>query len=220
METIWILGQILVINLVLSGDNALVIAMASKDLPDANKKKAVWIGTLGAVLLRCVLTFIAVLLLKIPFLQAGGAILLLWIAFKLLADQHNSHVRVSESTSMWSAINTILIADIVMSLDNVLAIAGIAGGDLALIMIGIVLSIPIVVWGSGIISKLLSKFPVLLYIGAGILAYTAGEMILQDSKTGVMFAYWLPQYYAILPAVLALLVIGISGLKTLNMRKM
>ncbi|WP_054956640.1 TerC family protein [Paenibacillus dakarensis] len=219
METIWLLGQILIINLVLSGDNALVIAMASKDLPEQQRKKAVWIGTVGAVLLRCVLTFIAVLLLKIPYLQAGGALLLLWIAFKLLADQQENHIRISESLSIWSAINTILIADFVMSLDNVLAIAGIADGDLALIMIGIVLSIPIVVWGSGIISKLLQKFPFLLYIGSGILAYTAGEMILQDAKAGFILAYWMPEYHSLLPVILALLVIGLGGLKTLHIRR-
>ncbi|MGM1046553.1 integral membrane protein, YjbE family [Paenibacillus uliginis N3/975] len=216
METIWLLGQILIINLVLSGDNALVIAMASKDLPEKHKKRAIWIGTLGAVLLRCVLTFAAVLLLKVPYLQAGGALLLLWIAFKLLADQHDSGIRVTESSSVWKAINTILIADFVMSLDNVLAIAGLANGDLALIMIGILLSIPIVVWGSGIISKLLQKFPILLYIGAGILAYTAGDMLLQDSKAGLLIAYWAPQSHSILPAMLALLVIGLSGLKMLK----
>ncbi|WP_106768335.1 TerC family protein [Paenibacillus faecalis] len=216
METIWLLGQILIINLVLSGDNALVIAMASKDLPEKQKKQAVWIGTLGAVLLRCVLTFVAVLLLKVPYLQAGGALLLLWIAFKLLIDQQGSDIHVSESSSMWKAINTILIADIVMSVDNVLAIAGLAKGDLALMIIGILFSIPIVVWGSGIITKLLRKFPLLLYIGAGILAYTAGEMLLQDSRTGLLIAYWAPQSHSILPAMLALLVIGLSGLKTLK----
>lgn len=219
METIWLLGQILIINLVLSGDNALVIAMASRDLPEPNKRKAVWIGTFGAVILRCLLTVIAVLLLKVPYLQAGGALLLLWIAFKLLAEQHSNEIRVSETSSMWRAVNTILIADFVMSLDNVLAIAGLANGDLALIMIGIVISIPIVVWGSGIISKLLQKFPLLLYIGAGILAYTAGEMILQDSKTGVILAYWLPEYHHLLPIALALLVISISGMKNINLKR-
>ena len=219
METIWLLGQILIINLVLSGDNALVIAMASKDLPEKNKKRAVWIGTFGAVILRCILTFVAVLLLKVPYLQAGGALLLLWIAFKLLSGHREENIHISDSSSMWRAINTILIADFVMSLDNVLAIAGLANGDLALIMIGILLSIPIVVWGSGIISKLLQKYPILLYIGAGILAYTAGEMILQDSKTGLILAYWAPQYHNVLPALLAVLVIGLGGFSSLNNRK-
>lgn len=219
METIWLLGQILIINLVLSGDNALVIAMASKDLPEKNKKRAVWIGTFGAVILRCILTFVAVLLLKVPYLQAGGALLLLWIAFKLLAGQREENIHISDSSSMWRAINTILIADFVMSLDNVLAIAGLANGDLALIVIGIVLSIPIVVWGSGIISKLLQKYPILLYIGAGILAYTAGEMMLQDSKTGLILAYWAPHYHNFLPALLAALVIGFGGFSSLNNKK-
>ena len=203
MDTIWLLGQILLINLVLSGDNALVIAMASRNLPDNKRQKAIWIGTFGAVFLRCLLTLAAVLLLKIPYLQAGGGLLLLWISFKLLNDSHEDNLKVTESLSLWSAVSTILAADFVMSLDNVLAIAGLANGDVALIVIGIMISIPIVVWGSGIITQLLQKYPLLLYMGAAILAYTAGEMFLQDSKTGQLAAYWLPAYYTLLPAALA-----------------
>lgn len=199
METMLLLGQILMINLVLSGDNALVIAMASKDLPDKHRKRAVWIGTVAAVLMRCVLTLAAVLLLKIPFLQAGGALLLVWIAIKLMAPKTDDDVSISVSLTLWSAINTILVADFVMSLDNVLAIAGLANGDLALIAIGILLSIPIVVWGSGLISSMLHKFPLLLYIGAGILAFTAGEMLTQDARVGLLLAYWLPHGHNLIP---------------------
>lgn len=167
VETWLLLGQILMINLVLSGDNALVIAMASRDLPETSRRRAVWIGTIAAVVLRCLLTFAAVILLKVPYLQAGGALLLIWISFQLMMPKAEDEVTVSGALSLWSAVNTILIADFVMSLDNVLAIAGLANGDFALIVIGIVLSIPIVVWGSGLISSLLNRFPVLLYIGAG-----------------------------------------------------
>ncbi|GAB6929591.1 TerC family protein [Paenibacillus sp. JCM 10914] len=216
METILLLGQILLINLVLSGDNALVIAMASRDLPDVHRKRAVWIGTVGAVLLRCILTFAAVLLLKIPFLQACGALLLMWIAIKLMMQNEHENVALNRSLTIWAAVNTILIADFVMSLDNVLAIAGLAQGDLALIVIGILLSIPIVVWGSGLISKLLRKFPVLLYIGAGILALTAGEMLVSDSRVGLLLVYWMPQSHQLLPLLIAIAVMLIGGLQTIR----
>ncbi|EGG35708.1 MULTISPECIES: TerC family protein [Paenibacillus] len=216
METIFLLGQILVINLVLSGDNALVIAMASKDLPEIHRKRAVWIGTAGAVLLRCILTFVAVLLLKIPFLQAGGALLLIWIAVKLMMQKEHDPSSMARASTIWGAVNTILIADFVMSLDNVLAIAGLANGDLSLIVIGIILSIPIVVWGSGMISRLLQKFPVLLYIGAGILAFTAGEMLIQDSRVGLLLAYWMPYAHSLLPIIVAGFVVLIGGLQTVR----
>lgn len=130
MDSIWLLVQILMINLVLSGDNAVVIALASKNLPPRQRKQAVWWGALGAVALRCVLTFVAVLLLKIPFVQAGGGALLFWIAYKLLADDKED-VRMGDSASMWKAVRSILAADFIMSLDNVLALAGVANGDLA-----------------------------------------------------------------------------------------
>ncbi|QCT02207.1 integral membrane protein, YjbE family [Paenibacillus algicola] len=219
MDTMLLLGQILMINLVLSGDNALVIAMASRDLPEQERRQAIWIGTAGAVILRCLLTFVAVLLLNIPYLQAAGALLLLWIAFKLIKDQQQEHGDLREPASMWGAVYTILAADFVMSLDNVIAIAGLAKGDLALMVIGIVLSIPIVVWGSGIISSLLARFPLLLYLGAGVLAYTAGEMLLNDSKTGVLILYWLPAIHALVPLLLACAVIAAGGMHGLRHKK-
>ncbi|MEK3731156.1 MULTISPECIES: TerC family protein [Paenibacillus] len=216
METWLLLGQILMINLVLSGDNALVIAMASRDLPETSRRRAVWIGTIAAVVLRCLLTFAAVILLKVPYLQAGGALLLIWISFQLMMPKAEDEVTVSGALSLWSAVNTILIADFVMSLDNVLAIAGLANGDFALIVIGIVLSIPIVVWGSGLISSLLNRFPVLLYIGAGVLSYTAGEMIVQDARTGQLLAVWMPQLFPVLPVLVAFAVMLFGGLASLT----
>ncbi|UQZ32909.1 hypothetical protein C2I18_04650 [Paenibacillus sp. PK3_47] len=209
MESLLLLGKILMINLVLSGDNAMVIAMASKNLPEKHRKTAVWWGAAGAVALRCILTFAAVLLLKIPYIEAGGGILLLWIAFKLLLEEEEE-VRVEEGSTVWKSVRTILLADFVMSLDNVLAIAGLAKGDLALIIIGIALSIPIVVWGSGIIVGLLHRFPVLVFIGAYILAYTAGEMLLQDAKFGAVISFLLPSIHALLPLLLGILVV-LSG---------
>jgi YjbE family integral membrane protein len=210
MDSLLLLGEILMINLVLSGDNAMVIAMASKNLPEKHRKTAVWWGAAGAVILRCVLTFVAVLLLKIPYIEAGGGILLLWIAFKLLLEEEEE-VRVEESSTVWRSIRTILLADFIMSLDNVLAIAGVAKGDLALIVIGIALSIPIVVWGSGIIVGWLHRFPVLVFIGAYILAHTAGEMLLQDAKFGAVLSFMLPSLHSILPLALGVIVV-LSGM--------
>ncbi|WP_342562422.1 TerC family protein [Paenibacillus sp. FSL R7-0345] len=207
MDSIVLLGQILMINLVLSGDNAMVIAMASKNLPEKHRKLAVWWGAAGAVALRCVLTFAAVLLLQIPYIQAGGGILLLWIAFKLLLEEEDEVTVRDEGSSVWRSIRTILLADFVMSLDNVLAIAGIAKGDLALIVIGIMLSIPIVVWGSGLIVGWLHRFPVLVYIGAFILAHTAGDMLLHDAKFGLVISFFLPSYHTLLPIALGIIVV-------------
>ncbi|MEK4352652.1 TerC family protein [Paenibacillus sp. FSL R5-0475] len=212
MESLLLLGEILMINLVLSGDNAMVIAMASKDLPEKHRKIAVWWGAAGAVILRCLLTFVAVLLLKIPYIQAGGGILLLWIAFKLLLEEEED-LRVAETSSVWKSIRTILVADFIMSLDNVLAIAGLAKGDLALITIGIALSIPIVVWGSGLIVGWLHRFPILVFIGAYILAFTAGDMMLQDAKLGTMLSFLLPSTHSILPIALGILVVVTGAIK-------
>ncbi|MBW4080108.1 TerC family protein [Paenibacillus sp. S150] len=209
MDSLLLLGEILMINLVLSGDNAMVIAMASKNLPGHHRKLAVWWGAAGAVALRCLLTFAAVLLLKIPYIQAGGGILLLWISFKLLLEEEED-IRVEESSTVWKSVRTILLADFIMSLDNVLAIAGVAKGDLALIVIGIALSIPIVVWGSGIIVGWLHRFPVLVYIGAYILAYTAGDMLLQDAKFGAVISFMLPSIHSMLPLLLGIIVV-VSG---------
>ncbi|HEY4431516.1 MAG TPA: TerC family protein [Paenibacillus sp.] len=212
MESLLLLGEILMINLVLSGDNAMVIAMASKDLPEKHRKTAVWWGAAGAVILRCALTFVAVLLLKIPYIQAGGGILLLWIAFKLLLEEEED-LRVAETSSIWKSIRTILVADFIMSLDNVLAIAGLAKGDLALIVIGIALSIPIVVWGSGLIVGWLHRFPILVFMGAYILAFTAGDMMLQDAKLGTMLSFLLPSTHSILPIALGVLVVVTGAVK-------
>ncbi|AIQ75968.1 MULTISPECIES: TerC family protein [Paenibacillus] len=212
MDSLLLLGEILMINLVLSGDNAMVIAMASKDLSAKHRKTAVWWGSAGAVVLRCLLTFVAVLLLKIPYIQAGGGMLLLWIAFKLLLEEEED-LRVRESSSVWKAIRTILVADFIMSLDNVLAIAGVAKGDLALIVIGIALSIPIVVWGSGIIVGWLHRFPVLVFIGAYILAFTAGDMLLQDAKLGTMLSFLFPSLHSFLPIALGILVVVTGAIK-------
>jgi YjbE family integral membrane protein len=218
MEQLWLLLEILIINLVLSGDNAVVIALASKDLPPDQRKRTVWWGAMGAIILRCLLTFVAVLMLKIPYLQAFGGIMLLWIAFQLLSDE-KKEIRMDETPTISKAIRTILVADFIMSLDNVLAIAGLANGDLALIVIGIALSIPIVIYGSTIIVHWLQRFPILVYLGAGILGYTAGEMILQDSSFGGYLAAIWPMGHSLLPIILAIVVILTGGLRKITTQR-
>ncbi|MDG0871429.1 TerC family protein [Paenibacillus thiaminolyticus] len=182
MDSIWMIGEILLINMVLSGDNAVIIAMASRHLPGHYQRQAVWWGVGGAVLMRCVLTVVAVTLLRIPLLQAAGGAMLFAIAVQLTALPRQEPDEMKEAGSLWTAIRTILIADFVMSLDNVLAIAAIAKGRMDFVIIGIALSIPLIVWGSTIISRWLERLPLLMYAGAGILAYTAGEMIGSDTQ--------------------------------------
>jgi len=180
LEGLLLIVKIIMVNIVLSGDNAVVIAMASKNLPASQRTKAVWWGAFGAVALRIVLTVAAVILLQIPMIQLAGSLLLMYIAVKLLLDD-DGHENVKSASTLTGAIWTIIVADFVMSLDNVLAIAAIAQGNWVLIIIGILISIPLIVWGSTFVMKLLHKYPVLIYIGAGILGYTAGEMFLSDA---------------------------------------
>jgi YjbE family integral membrane protein len=182
VENVIIFLEIMLINVLLSGDNAIVIAMASQHLPARQRKRAVWWGAMAAVVLRCLLTAVALQLLKIPFLQAAGGLLLLYIAVKLLTDAGHageSH-SIKKNMSIGAAVWTIVTADFIMSLDNVLAIAAVAGGDLVLILLGIALSIPMIVWGSQLLGTLLIKFPALSYIGAALLAFASGEMLMQD----------------------------------------
>lgn len=179
MDFLMALLSILMINMVLSGDNAVVIALASRRLPGDQQKKAIILGTVGAIILRVILTVVAVYLLKIPFLQLVGGILLVWIAVKLLSDEEGAE-NISESANIWEAIKTIIIADFVMSLDNVLGVAGAAHGNILLLALGLAISIPIIAAGSSIIMKLMEKVPVLVHAGAAILGWTAGQMILED----------------------------------------
>ncbi len=185
-EGMFLIFKIMMVNIVLSGDNAVVIAMASKNLPEKKRIQAVWWGAFGAVALRIALTVAAVALLSVPFLQLLGSLLLMYIAVKLLTDDESSE-RVKSAATLASAVWTIIVADFVMSLDNVLAIAAMADGDWALLIIGIMISIPLIVWGSTFVMRLLDKYPVFIYIGAGVLGYTAGEMLLKDD----MAARWL-----------------------------
>ena len=186
-QFLFALGSIILLDLVLAGDNAVVIAMASRKLPENLRKKAIYIGTAGAVIIRAIMTLIATYLLTIPFLQAIGGLILLPIAFKLLKPSDHSleeSNKFSASTGFATAIKTIIIADAAMGIDNVLAIAGAAHGNMVLVLLGLAISIPIVVWGSQIISNLMDKLPILITLGSAILAYTAATMILHDKIIG------------------------------------
>ncbi|MGH7310000.1 MAG: TerC family protein [Candidatus Rokuibacteriota bacterium] len=174
--------SIVIIDLTLAGDNALVIALAVRTLP---KRQQFWgriWGTFGAVALRLLFIAIITVLLKIPLLQLAGGLLLLWIAIKLIRQETGEggegHVR--QGTTLWQAIWIIIVADVVMSLDNVLAVAAAAHGDIVLVVFGIALSLPLVVWGSGILARLMGRYPWIVWLGGGILGYVAGEMILKD----------------------------------------
>jgi YjbE family integral membrane protein len=170
--------SIIVIDLVLAGDNAIVIGLAARTLPKDQQKKVILWGTVGAIAIRILATLAVVWLLKIPGLLLLGGFLLIWIAYKLLAEEKDHNVKPSDN--FWAAIKTIIIADALMGLDNVLAIAGASHGDFSLVVIGLLVSVPIVVWGSTLILKWVDRFPIIITIGAGVLAYTAAKMITNE----------------------------------------
>jgi YjbE family integral membrane protein len=169
---------IIVIDLVLAGDNAIVIALAARNLPKDLQRRAIIWGTVGAVVVRASLTVAVLWLLKVPGLMAAGGALLAWIAYRLLTgDDGGREHDVAPAMGFWPAMRTIVIADAVMGLDNVLAVAGAAHGSVGLVVVGLLISIPIVVWGSTLILKWIERFPALLYVGGAVLAWTAAAMI-------------------------------------------
>jgi len=170
---------IVITDLVLAGDNAIVIGLAARNLPRENQKKVIIWGTFGAIAVRTLLTFVVVGLLKIPGLLMIGGILLIWIAYKLLGEEKD-HDKMKPGESLWGAIKTIIIADAIMGLDNVLAVAGAAHGSFLLVIMGLLISVPIVVWGSTIVLKWVERYPIIIYIGAGVLAWTASKMIADE----------------------------------------
>jgi YjbE family integral membrane protein len=174
------LMQIMMVNIVLSGDNAVVIALAARNLPPKHQRMAVFWGCGGAIILRILLSIVAIELLKIQFLQFFGALLLVWIAVKLLIEDDEDSGQQHAHTSLFGAVKTIIIADVIMSLDNTLAIAGVANGDQLQIIIGLLLSVPLIVFGSTTIMDLMDRFPIIVYIGAGLIAWTSGAMINSD----------------------------------------
>lgn len=181
MEYLLPLFSIIMINILLSGDNALVIALASRKLTPKQQQAAMIWGSAGAIGLRIGLTFIAVFIFKIPYLQMAGGVLLLWIAIKLIADQKH-HEKVTAKKNLWTAVKAIIVADVVMSLDNVIAIIGIAKGNTILLVIGLVISIPIIIWGSKVVGMFIHKYPGIIIIGSAFLGWTAGEMVVADRQ--------------------------------------
>lgn len=178
----WVaLAQIMGINIVLSGDNAVVIALASRNLPPAQQKKAIFWGGAGAIIMRIVLTVVAVEMLAMPYLKLAGALLLFWVAIQLLLPEkdHGDDAEGGSSDFM-AAFRTILIADLVMSLDNVLAVAAAAKGNLTLLIVGLALSIPLIIFGSAFLLKVMERYPVIITFGAALLGYVAGEMMVGD----------------------------------------
>jgi YjbE family integral membrane protein len=183
----WIaVGQIIMIDILLGGDNAVVIALACRKLPPAQRRLGILWGTAGAILLRVVLIFFALTLLQIPFLKLIGAALLIWIGVKLLLpEEDDSHGNIQASDKLWAAVKTVIVADLVMSVDNVIAIAGAAesaGGDhtMPLVIFGLLVSIPIIVWGSQLVIKLMDRFPFVIVAGGMLLGWIAGTMAVTD----------------------------------------
>jgi len=172
--------QIIVVNLLLSGDNAVVIALACRNLPPAQRRWGIFWGVIGAIGLRIVLTFFAVQLLEVPYLKLAGGALLVWIGIKLIVDEDGDDPDVKASNRLVSAIKTVIVADLVMSIDNVIAVAAAAKGSLMLLVFGLLISIPLVVLGAQLIMKIIERMPILIVAGGGLLGYLAGDLVVGD----------------------------------------
>ena len=181
------LGSIILANIVLSGDNAVVIAMAARTLPAQQQRKAIFWGSAAAIVMRIVLTLIAVEMLKWPYLKIIGALLLLYIGISLLGEDDDGAEGHRHTGGMVAAIRTILVADLVMSLDNVLAVAAAAKGNTLLLIIGLAVSIPLIVFGSTLLIKVMDRFPIIITLGAALLGFLAGEMLLTDPAVTARF---------------------------------
>ena len=207
-------GQIIMIDILLGGDNAVVIALACRNLPDKLRTRGIIYGTAGAIILRVILIAFALALLAIPYLKIVGAVLLLWIGVKLLQPEAEDDHNISSSDKLWAAVKTVIIADLVMSVDNVLAIAGAAQGahqdhQLALVIFGLLVSIPIIVAGSQLVLKLMARFPIVITLGAMLLGWIAGQMAYSDPAIKAYLpeqAFW--GYVAAAGGALLVLVIG------------
>jgi YjbE family integral membrane protein len=177
----WVaVGQIILIDIVLSGDNAVVIALACRNLTPEQRKTGIFWGVAGAIGLRVVLTVFAAMVMGLPWLKLVGGVLLIWIAVKLMLPEEEEGHDIQASTHLWGAVKTIIVADFVMSLDNVIAVAGAAHGSLALLLFGLAVSIPLIVWSSQLILHWMERWPVIMLLGAGLLGYVAGQMIFSD----------------------------------------
>ena len=193
MDTTFLVAllQIIWINILLSGDNAVVIALACRSLPPRERRIGIMLGAGAAVALRIIFTLAVVSLMEIPYLKLVGGVLLVWIAVKLLTDE-TDEASVRESDTIWNAVRTVAIADMVMSLDNVIAIAAAAKGSTPLILFGLCLSVPLIVFGATLIIDLLQRFPVLVWAGAGLLGWVAGSIMVSDPGWHAVFGAWPP----------------------------
>jgi len=214
----WVdVSKIIMIDLLLSGDNAVVIALACRNLPQHQRKKGIVIGVGGAIGLRIVLTFFAVSLLALPYLKLFGALLLLWIGVKLILPEEGHGVgNIKADSRLFGAIKTIIVADFVMSLDNVLGVAAVAKDNVWLLVFGLLISIPMIAWSSQMVLKLIDRYPVVIYGGGALLGYVAGEMLVSEALftkvTGVrQYLHWL------VPAICAVLVVLLG--KVLSIRR-
>lgn len=208
------LVKIIVADIVLSGDNAVVIGLAVATLPIAMRRRAILLGTAGAIILRIIFTLIGTVLLGIPLLRALGGLTLLWVGWKLLAQTEEATDEPHEiQGGYWDAIRTIVIADTVMSLDNALAVAGAADGNFLLLMIGLGLSIPLLMVGSNVVSSLFNRFPWLVYIGSGLIAWVAADLIHEDKMLGS----WLPFLHGDL-ALWTLRILSVAGVMFFGLR--
>jgi YjbE family integral membrane protein len=208
-EFLTALGAIIIIDLVLAGDNAIVIALAARALPQELRKSAIVWGTFGAIAVRTAMTLLVVWLLMVPGLLGLGGALLVWIAWKLVIDseteEHRQHVA---RNTFWGAMKTIIVADALMGLDNVLAVAGAAQGNFMLVVLGLLISVPIVIWGSQLILKFVERYPIIVYIGAAVLAWTAVKMIVHEPLVEAFFAANPVLAYAAYVLVIGGIVIG------------
>lgn len=203
-------GQIILIDIVLSGDNAVVIALACRNLAPEQRKRGILWGVAGAVSLRVILTVFAALVMGLPWLKFVGGLLLFWIAIKLMLPEDEDGHDIQSSANLWGAVKTIIVADFVMSLDNIIAVAGAAHGSLALLLFGLAVSIPLIVWSSQLIMHWMERFPVIVLLGAGLLGYVAAQMLATDPGLLALLPP-LPEWSAKLAGVLgALLVVGVG----------
>jgi len=211
-QAFWIgLLKIIGVNIILSGDNAVVIALAARSLPREQQKKAVFWGAGAAVVLRVILTVFAAALLALPWLKIVGSLLLFWIGVKLLIPEEGDD-DIKASDQLLAAIKTILIADLVMSLDNVIAVAAAAGGHMGLLIIGLAISIPLVVFGATLLIKLMERFPVIITVGAGLIGWVAGEMLVADAALRGWFSGMGVEYREANPYVAGVSLEIISGI--------
>jgi YjbE family integral membrane protein len=192
--------QIIWIDLLLSGDNAVVIALAVRSLPEKQRKVGIWLGAGAAVGLRIIFAVVVTYLLAVPFLKVVGALLLFWIAIKLAKGEEEAHSDIAASDNLWKAVRTIAIADAVMSLDNVLAIAAAARGHFELFIFGLLLTIPLIIFGARMLSTVLERFPILIWLGAALLGWIAGEMLLSDMAVLQWLQANMPNWVVSVPA--------------------